>query len=150
MLLSYLKISIRKLFKFKRDRSSIYSWINLGGLTIGLTAFLLIGHFVNYELGFDRFCPNHRNIYRLTVERLESGEITMNSAKTYAGIGNILIEWLIFIVFVMSGALKTARSQISFDMVGLLFSGLAIICLLAAISRDKIFRDAATLTAKEG
>ena len=50
MLLSYLKISLRKLFKFKRDRSSVYSWINLGGLTIGLTAFLLIGHFVKKEI----------------------------------------------------------------------------------------------------
>jgi len=92
MLLNYLKIAARKLFKSGRDRSLIYSWINLSGLTIGLTAFLLIGHFVNYELQYDRFYPNHKNIYRLAVERLESGEITMHSAKTHAGIGNILVN----------------------------------------------------------
>ncbi len=88
MIRNYLKITARRLFNTRG--SSLYSWINLIGLTIGLTAFLLIGHFVNYELSYDRFFPNHKNIYRLAVERLERGEVTMQSAKTYAGIGNVL------------------------------------------------------------
>ncbi len=92
MLHNYLKIAYRKLFNHGKDRSSIYSWINLGGLTIGLTAFLLIADVVFYELSFDRYYPNYKNIHRLTVERLESGEVTMQSAKTYAGIGEILMN----------------------------------------------------------
>ena len=92
MFFNYLKLAVRKLFSSGKDRSSIYSWINLGGLAIGLTAFLLIGHFVHYELGYDRFYPHHKNIYRLAVERFERGELTMHSAKTYAGIRDILID----------------------------------------------------------
>jgi len=88
MFSNYVKIALRRLFR--TDRSPIYTWINIGGLTIGLTSFLLIGHYIHYQLSYDRFYPNFRNIYRLVVERIERGEVTMQSAKTYAGIGNIL------------------------------------------------------------
>jgi len=92
MIGTYFKIAVRKLYHHGRDRSSIYSWINILGLTIGLSAFLLIARVVHYELSYDRFYPRHDRISRLTVERLESGEITLQSAKTYAGIGEILVN----------------------------------------------------------
>ena len=92
MVLNYFKIAFRKLFR--TERASLYSWINLFGLTIGLTAFLLIGHYIHYQLRFDRFYSDHQNIYRLVVKRVESGEMSMQSAKTYAGIGNIIKEEL--------------------------------------------------------
>ena len=92
MVINYLKIAFRNFFK--TDRSSIYTWINLFGLTIGITAFLLIGHYVHYQLSYDRHFPGSKNILRLVVERIERGESTMRSAKTYAGIGPVLVEEL--------------------------------------------------------
>ncbi len=65
------------------------------------------------------------------------------------GIINILIEWVLFTIFVMLETLRIAETQVTFDVVGLLFSGLAIICLLAAVSRDVIFRESTPSTAKE-
>ncbi len=65
------------------------------------------------------------------------------------GIINILIDWALFIIFVMLETLRIAETQVTFDVVGLLFSGLAIICLLAAVSRDVIFRESTPSTAKE-
>jgi putative ABC transport system permease protein len=90
MLRNYLKIAIRNLFVSGRDGSAVYSWINLIGLTIGLAAFLFIAHYIRYELSYDRFHPNHNRMYRLAVERQERGEVTMRSAKTFAGIGDAL------------------------------------------------------------
>jgi putative ABC transport system permease protein len=94
MLRNYLKIALRNLFVSGRDGSAVYSWINLVGLTIGLTAFLFIAHYIRYELSYDRFFPNHDRIYRLAVERTEKGETTMRSAKTFAGIGDVLMAGL--------------------------------------------------------
>ena len=92
MLSNYLKITAKKFFNYRKGRSTIYAWINLGGLAVGFTAFLMIAHAIFYELSYDRYYPNHRNIYRLTLERNERGEVTMQSAKTYAGIGKILMN----------------------------------------------------------
>lgn len=90
MFRSYFKIALRNSFRPGKGRSPFYAWINISGLTIGLTAFLLIGHYIGSELRYDRFIPNHKSIYRLAVERIENGEVTMHSAKTYAGAGDIL------------------------------------------------------------
>ena len=88
----YILIAFRNLFKSRKGKSVLFTIINLTGLTIGLASFLLIGHFVNYEWSYDLFIPNQENIYRLAVERHEGDQVTMQSAKTYAGIGPLLSE----------------------------------------------------------
>lgn len=60
MLTNYLKIAWRNLMKNK-----IFSFINIFGLTIGLTSFLLIALYIFDELTFDRFHKNANNIYRI-------------------------------------------------------------------------------------
>lgn len=55
-----LKLIVRKLRKEK-----LYSIINLLGLTIGLTAFLLIALYVRDELSYDKFHTNHEQLYRV-------------------------------------------------------------------------------------
>jgi ABC-type antimicrobial peptide transport system permease subunit len=57
----HLKIIIRTLF-----RNRLYSWINIGGLAISLTAVILIMLWVSDELSFDRFHRNADRIYRVT------------------------------------------------------------------------------------
>src|SRR5687767_13244627 len=60
MLKNYFKIACRNLMKNK-----IYSFINVFGLTIGLTSFLLIALYVFDELTFDQLHKNVDNIYRI-------------------------------------------------------------------------------------
>ena len=61
MILNYLKIAWRNLMKFK-----VISFINLFGLTVGLTCCLLITIYIVNELSYDRYNKNGQNIYRLT------------------------------------------------------------------------------------
>ncbi|UCG90620.1 MAG: CBS domain-containing protein [Candidatus Heimdallarchaeota archaeon] len=65
------------------------------------------------------------------------------------GIVNLLIEWSLFFIVLMIGALRVPSSQISLDLFGLLLSGLAIIFLIAAASRDILFRESMSSPAKE-
>jgi ABC-type antimicrobial peptide transport system permease subunit len=65
MLLNYWKIAIRNL-------RSIYSLINIVGLTIGLTAFVLVFCWVDDELSYDRFHKDNSRIFRVYQERQDA------------------------------------------------------------------------------
>ncbi len=60
MLKSYLKIAVRGIF-----RNPGYAAINIFGLSIGITCFLLIFLVVRYELSFDKFHRDADNIFRV-------------------------------------------------------------------------------------
>ena len=60
MIKNYLKIAWRNLIKNKA-----FSIINITGLAIGLSCFLLIALYVMDELSYDRFYPNVDRIYRI-------------------------------------------------------------------------------------
>jgi putative ABC transport system permease protein len=61
MLRNYFKIAWRNLMKYK-----FISFINLFGLTVGLTCCLLIATYILNELSYDRYNKNAENIYRVT------------------------------------------------------------------------------------
>jgi len=61
MLKNYLKIAFRNLTKYK-----FISFINLFGLTVGLTCCLLILTYILNELSYDRYNRNASRIYRVT------------------------------------------------------------------------------------
>ncbi|MPR34779.1 ABC transporter permease [Salmonirosea aquatica] len=61
MLRNYLKISLRNL-----SRSKAFSFINITGLTVGLTCCFLIMLFVRHELSYDQFQQRFDRIYRIT------------------------------------------------------------------------------------
>ena len=58
-----LKLILRKL-----KREKLYAFVNILGLTVGLTAFLLIALYVRDELSFDRFHKNHETMYRVILD----------------------------------------------------------------------------------
>ncbi|HEX6180852.1 MAG TPA: ABC transporter permease, partial [Chitinophagaceae bacterium] len=64
MFTNYLKIAWRNMRK-----NSIYSFINIFGLTAGLTAFLLIALYIFDELTYDSFHQNADSIYRVIEHR---------------------------------------------------------------------------------
>ncbi len=63
MFKSSLKIAVRNLLKHK-----MYSFINISGLTIGITCCLFIMSYVFYELSYDRFHKNSDRIYRINTD----------------------------------------------------------------------------------
>lgn len=60
MLRSYLVITLRNLFK-----NRIYTFINVVGLTVGITSVILILLYVQDEVSYDRYDPETANIYRI-------------------------------------------------------------------------------------
>ena len=75
MIKNYLKVAWRSLQKRKG-----FSIINITGLTIGLTACLLIGVYITHELSYDKFHANASRIVRTTMEYGKGG--TVNATAT--------------------------------------------------------------------
>ena len=62
MIKHHLKIICRNILTNK-----LHSIINIAGLAVGISSFILILLYVNHELTFDRFHKNFNNIYKLTL-----------------------------------------------------------------------------------
>ena len=60
MLKHNIKIASRQFLKHK-----VFTLINIFGLTLGFSSFLLILLFVNHEYSFDQFHKNKADIYRI-------------------------------------------------------------------------------------
>lgn len=75
MLKNYLKTAIRNLLRYKG-----FTFINVLGLTIGITGCLVIGLFVWDELQYDRFGKDSETVYRLYNRR------QVNSNTTHAAV----------------------------------------------------------------
>ena len=66
MIRNYLKIAFRSIL-----RNKVFSFINVTGLALGISASLLILQYVNYELSYEDFNPKADRIYRLKTERYD-------------------------------------------------------------------------------
>jgi putative ABC transport system permease protein len=74
MLQNYLKIAFRNLL-----RNKVYSFINIGGLAVGMATCLLISMYILDEVSYDRFNEKADRIYRLDMDIKFGG-----SEKSYA------------------------------------------------------------------
>jgi len=72
MFRNYFKTAYRNIFRHKG-----FSFINIAGLALGLTACLLIGLFVHDELQYDKFLPAGEQVYRIYNDKSaqEAGEV---------------------------------------------------------------------------
>ena len=80
MIKNYIKIAFRFLINQK-----FYSILNIAGLSVGLSCFLLIALYVNDELSYDRFHKDAENIYRMEFEGELGGNVfvtALSSAPT--------------------------------------------------------------------
>src|SRR4030043_253723 len=82
MLENYLSLTIRN---FISNRG--YFIINLLGLTIGITSFILIVFWIQAETSYDKFHKNADNIYRVDYLLYEEGILEQHSASGSTGIG---------------------------------------------------------------
>jgi putative ABC transport system permease protein len=87
MIRNYLKIALRNLTKYK-----FISFINLFGLTVGLTCCLLILAFILHELSFDKYQPNASRVYRVTrsFNNPETGALSLNLSTIAPPFGPLL------------------------------------------------------------
>jgi putative ABC transport system permease protein len=60
MFRNYLNIALRNLWKNK-----LYSFINIGGLALGLAVAILIVAYVQNELSYDKWVPQQEEVYRV-------------------------------------------------------------------------------------
>jgi putative ABC transport system permease protein len=70
MIKNYLKIAFRNLM-----RNKVYSFINIGGLTVGMTVAMLIGFWIYDELNFDKSFDNYKRIGQLYQNRTFDGKV---------------------------------------------------------------------------
>ncbi|MBP7513840.1 MAG: ABC transporter permease [Flavobacteriales bacterium] len=84
MLKNLLLVSFRNLWKQK-----LYTLINLLGLATGITCFVLIGLYVEYQRGFERFVPDTDRVYRVVGEIEMEGQGEHSSSMVF-GLGPTL------------------------------------------------------------
>jgi putative ABC transport system permease protein len=75
-----LKIALRNLIKNK-----VYAAINIGGLAIGLTAFVFVLLYINYEESYDQWSPDLNHIYQV---RERHGFFTSDNKDHWQEVGN--------------------------------------------------------------
>jgi putative ABC transport system permease protein len=85
MLKNYLITAFREIFKNKT-----FSIIHIFGLTLGITAFVLILQYALYELNYDNFYQNADQIYRVRQDRYEKGKLSTTWGAGCAAIGPAL------------------------------------------------------------
>ena len=68
MFKSYLIIALRNL-----RRNKTFSLINMAGLVLGMSVFLLILEFVTSEWNTNRFQKNYSTLYRVAITHKEGG-----------------------------------------------------------------------------
>ncbi len=76
---NYLKIAFRNII-----RQKFYSFINIGGLSIGLVISLLILLFVAYEFSYDRFNVNGDRIFRVEKQFSRDGRYSLYANPDFA------------------------------------------------------------------
>ena len=84
MISNYIKIALRYLF---RNISS--SSLNIIGMSIGIACVLVIVAHVQFELSYDTFHSNHKNIYRLSEKRIDEGR-ELNSAVSFSPLAELM------------------------------------------------------------
>jgi putative ABC transport system permease protein len=85
MIKSYFKTAWRNLWKNK-----VFSLINIIGLSLGMAACLLILQYVNFELSYDHFNKNAKNIYRVVNDRYQNNKLIQHGTITYSAIGKAM------------------------------------------------------------
>ncbi len=86
MLKNYIKITYRNFV-----RQKVYSFLNVSGLVVGLTCFILIFIYIQDELSYDRFHVKSDRIYRV-LEHFESDGVGEHSASLPFPTGPALVN----------------------------------------------------------
>ncbi|MGH2646418.1 MAG: ABC transporter permease, partial [Ginsengibacter sp.] len=78
MIKNYFQIAFRNLIRHKA-----FSVLNISGLAVGIAACLLLFTVVKYELSYERFQPNYKNIYHVVTQDKFPDGVTYTSGIPY-------------------------------------------------------------------
>ena len=78
MLKNYLKTAYRSLL-----RNKSYTFINITGLTLGISVCLIIFQLIRYELEFDQIHPNSQRLYRVVRDSKNASGIDKSTVTPY-------------------------------------------------------------------
>ncbi|NQZ76178.1 MAG: ABC transporter permease, partial [Ekhidna sp.] len=87
MIKNYLKIILRNLFKHQ-----LFTFVNILGLALGLSAFLLINAFIRFERSYDRFHDDYEQILRVTSDQIVDGTIINRDAMSFHPSGRMFVK----------------------------------------------------------
>lgn len=87
MFKNYLKIAFRTLVRYRG-----YTFINIGGLAVGIAACLVLFLVVSYELSYDKFQPNYKKIYHVVTQDKFSDGITYNPGVPVAALEALRLQ----------------------------------------------------------
>jgi len=119
MFRNYLKVALRSIRKNK-----LYSFVNIIGLTTGITACIFIGLYVWNELSYDNFHKNSDRIARVTMEYSSSGTVS-KVAVTGTKVGPQLkrtFPQIESFVRVIKYSRSVANGQLVFDEKNILYA----------------------------
>lgn len=87
MLKNHIFIALRN---FKKRKS--FTFINILGLTVGMTVCLLILAYAKYELSYDRYHQHSDSIYRVSVDLYSGDVLHTQDAQCYPSVGPMAVE----------------------------------------------------------
>lgn len=87
MISNYLKFSVRNM-----RRHSVFTFINITGLVMGIAVCLLMLNYVEFEKSYDKFFPRSKDIVRVTYSRLIDNELQYSKAQIFPAVGETLKE----------------------------------------------------------
>ena len=82
MFKNHIKIALRFFGKNK-----LFTFINIFGLAIGITAFLLITQYVSFEKSYDKSAEGIEDVYRVTLSTNFDSEAFLTSATNHPAVG---------------------------------------------------------------
>lgn len=85
MLKNYILIAWRSLVKRKA-----LSGINIGGLAVGIAGSVLLLCYISLQYSYDSFHTRGQDIYRVNLDVLQDGQVTIHSAENYSAVGPAL------------------------------------------------------------
>lgn len=87
MFRNYLVTALRNFTRHK-----LYSFINVAGLTVGLTCAIFIILFVRDQLSYDRWIPDAENLYRVELAAHLPGERIQRESRTSFPVAQAMLE----------------------------------------------------------
>src|SRR6188768_1649708 len=89
MLKHYWNTAVRNLL-----RSTLFTSINVIGLSISIAIFLALTGYVNYQFSYDKFYPKGDKIYRIDYYEYQQGQPVLQSSRTHDRTALLLHEFV--------------------------------------------------------
>ena len=83
---NYFTVLFRNLY-----RERLYALINIAGLSLGVASFIILGLYLRSEFTYDRYIPNHQNLYRVVNDLNVNGK-SDRFAPTSRALAPMLLE----------------------------------------------------------